>query len=130
MGCGSGETYCEDLGCIDCPPLIPDFICCGIKKLDNIPGDVAHWVKDEINDITGDVVRWYDDAKDVIKDIDKYAEILEQILNFDIFSYITLWISSIFGTSLEVAIGIAVVILVLVSLSILGGLIGFVRLFV
>ncbi len=76
-----------------------------------------------------EVNEWWDEVKDDVEVLVKDMDLIMDILDMDIFSYILAWLRAITGMSLEVVRIVAIVIIVIVALALLGGLASLLRLF-
>lgn len=82
-----------------------------------------------VEDGLAGIDEWWDGVKYDIDVLVEDMDLIMDILDLDIFSYLMAWLRAITGMSLEVVRIVAIVIIVIVALALLGGLASLLRLF-
>lgn len=83
----------------------------------------------ELKDGFAGLDEWWDDVKDDVDILVKDMDLIMDVLNMNIFSYLLAWLRAITGMSLQVVRVIAIVVIVVVILALAGGLASLLGLF-
>lgn len=110
-------------------PLIEDINKTVISPVNSLIGDLQFSVC-EVENGLGYVTQWWDCVREDIGKLMQDINIINEILNMNIFAYFQGWLRAITGLPLSIVFWIAIAIVVIMLISWLGGLIALFKLFI